>query len=408
MTRIVFTGGNVFDGHRHRGPAAVLVEDGRVVAVGEVDRDAAGRRRRGGRRRRRAGRAGVRRRPRPRRPGRSRADRGATSPRSTPGTAYLATVAAYAADHPERRGSLGGGWAMAAFPGGTPTAADLDAVVPDRPVFLPNRDHHGAWVNSRALELAGIDRHTPDPPTAGSSATPTAAPPAPCTRARWSWSPGCAPADDRRRVRRGAARRAALPALARRHRLAGRDRRGVRRHGRPRPDLPGGAAGDGDLTGVGRRRAVVGARPRRRAGRRPGRAARALQPRPVPGHERQDHAGRRRRELHRGDDGALPRPLRPPDRPTAGTPSSTRGALREAVPALVAEGFQVHVHAIGDRGVARGARRVRRRVPPAGPAPPRRAPAGRPPRRRAALRRRSGSPPTCRRCGPASTTRWSS
>ena len=59
---------------------------------------------------------------------------------------------------------LGGGWAMAAFPGGTPTAADLDSVVPDRPVFLPNRDHHGAWVNTRALELAGITRETPDPP----------------------------------------------------------------------------------------------------------------------------------------------------------------------------------------------------------------------------------------------------
>ena len=53
---------------------------------------------------------------------------------------------------------------MAAFPGGTPTAADLDAVVPDRPVFLPNRDHHGAWVNSRAMELAGITRESPEPP----------------------------------------------------------------------------------------------------------------------------------------------------------------------------------------------------------------------------------------------------
>jgi predicted amidohydrolase YtcJ len=59
---------------------------------------------------------------------------------------------------------LGGGWAMPAFPGGTPTAADLDAVVPGRPIFLPNRDHHGAWVNSRALEIAGVDRDTPDPP----------------------------------------------------------------------------------------------------------------------------------------------------------------------------------------------------------------------------------------------------
>ena len=53
---------------------------------------------------------------------------------------------------------------MPAFPGGNPTAADLDTVVPDRPVFLPNRDHHGAWVNSRALAIAGVDRETPDPP----------------------------------------------------------------------------------------------------------------------------------------------------------------------------------------------------------------------------------------------------
>jgi predicted amidohydrolase YtcJ len=36
--------------------------------------------------------------------------------------------------------------------------------VPDRPAFLPNRDHHGAWVNHRALDLAGITAETPDPP----------------------------------------------------------------------------------------------------------------------------------------------------------------------------------------------------------------------------------------------------
>jgi predicted amidohydrolase YtcJ len=77
---------------------------------------------------------------------------------------YLEIVAAYARDHPDEEWITGGGWAMAAFPGGIATRHQLDAVVPDRPVFLPNRDGHGAWVNTRALRLAGIDAHTPDPP----------------------------------------------------------------------------------------------------------------------------------------------------------------------------------------------------------------------------------------------------
>ncbi|MGW5281028.1 amidohydrolase [Streptomyces collinus] len=75
----------------------------------------------------------------------------------------VAAVRAYAEAHPDRAWVLGGGWSMEAFEGGVPTRELLDAVVPDRPVYLPNRDHHGAWVNSRALELAGIDRNTPDP-----------------------------------------------------------------------------------------------------------------------------------------------------------------------------------------------------------------------------------------------------
>ena len=75
----------------------------------------------------------------------------------------VAAVGAYAEAHPEREWILGGGWSMEAFAGGTPVKELLDAVVPDRPVYLPNRDHHGAWVNSRALELAGLDRDTPDP-----------------------------------------------------------------------------------------------------------------------------------------------------------------------------------------------------------------------------------------------------
>ena len=76
---------------------------------------------------------------------------------------YLDEIGRYAASRPGEPWVLGGGWSMSAFPGGTPTAAALDAVVGDRPAFLPNRDGHGAWVSSAALRLAGIDRRTPDP-----------------------------------------------------------------------------------------------------------------------------------------------------------------------------------------------------------------------------------------------------
>jgi predicted amidohydrolase YtcJ len=78
--------------------------------------------------------------------------------------AYLAHIARYAADNPDLPWIIGGGWAMEHFPGGAPRKEDLDTVVPDRPVFLMNRDVHGAWANSAALELAGITRTTPDPP----------------------------------------------------------------------------------------------------------------------------------------------------------------------------------------------------------------------------------------------------
>jgi predicted amidohydrolase YtcJ len=167
MSSLVLRNGTVFDGRRYVGAGTVVVADGRIVEV-------------------RAG--GV--------------EPGAGAPSSTtevvdlagglvaPGFVdahvhavqgglerircdlsevhtrddYLTAISAYAAAHPELPWVLGGGWAMSAFPGGTPTAADLDTVVPDRPVFLPNRDHHGAWVNTRALEIAGVDEATPDPP----------------------------------------------------------------------------------------------------------------------------------------------------------------------------------------------------------------------------------------------------
>ncbi len=76
---------------------------------------------------------------------------------------YLATVRRYAEAEPDRTWVTGGGWSMDAFPGGVPTAELLDRACPDRPAFLPNRDHHSAWVNTTALRLAGIDSRTADP-----------------------------------------------------------------------------------------------------------------------------------------------------------------------------------------------------------------------------------------------------
>jgi predicted amidohydrolase YtcJ len=77
---------------------------------------------------------------------------------------YEHLIAAYAADRPDDGWILGGGWSMDVFPGGNPPKEVLDRLVPDRPVYLPSRDGHSAWVNSRALEIAGVTTATRDPP----------------------------------------------------------------------------------------------------------------------------------------------------------------------------------------------------------------------------------------------------
>jgi predicted amidohydrolase YtcJ len=77
--------------------------------------------------------------------------------------AYVNAIRDYAEAHPDLEWITGSGWGMAAFPGGTPSREDLDAAVADRPAFFQNRDGHGAWVNSRALELAGLSAATADP-----------------------------------------------------------------------------------------------------------------------------------------------------------------------------------------------------------------------------------------------------
>ncbi|MEO3870697.1 amidohydrolase [Nonomuraea sp. B12E4] len=75
--------------------------------------------------------------------------------------AYLAKIADYAAKNRDKEWIDGGGWDMSAFPDGLPHRDHLDFL--DRPAYLIQRDHHAAWVNTRALERAGITRDTPDP-----------------------------------------------------------------------------------------------------------------------------------------------------------------------------------------------------------------------------------------------------
>ncbi|HTN79587.1 MAG TPA: amidohydrolase [Acidimicrobiales bacterium] len=75
----------------------------------------------------------------------------------------LARVKAYADTHPDEPWIEGGGYDPSLLPKGVGDATVLDAIVPDRPVVLEANDHHTMWVNSEALRRAGIDADTPDP-----------------------------------------------------------------------------------------------------------------------------------------------------------------------------------------------------------------------------------------------------
>src|SRR4051812_29355290 len=167
LATLIFRNGHVFDGHRHRPRHGLVVSGGRVVAVlpeaelddlDDLDDLVAG----GAEGVDLAGglvlpgfqdahvhpvQAGVE---------RLRGDLTGLPGRED----YLRGVGDHAAGLPGRAWVLGGGWAMPAFGPQGPRADDLDAVVGERPVFLANRDHHGAWVSGAALRLAGIDSRT--------------------------------------------------------------------------------------------------------------------------------------------------------------------------------------------------------------------------------------------------------
>ncbi|MFI5211170.1 MAG: amidohydrolase, partial [Gemmatimonadales bacterium] len=83
---------------------------------------------------------------------------------STTRAGVVAVIRWCAAAHPDRPWLRGRGWALPIFPDANPRKELLDNLVPDRPAYLRAADGHSAWANSRALALAGITKETPDPP----------------------------------------------------------------------------------------------------------------------------------------------------------------------------------------------------------------------------------------------------
>ena len=77
--------------------------------------------------------------------------------------AYVSAVKAFAEKHPDMDVIYGHGWNNEVFPPQGPLKEDLDTVVTDRPVSLMSNDGHSIWVNTRALEMAGVTKDTPCP-----------------------------------------------------------------------------------------------------------------------------------------------------------------------------------------------------------------------------------------------------
>ena len=73
------------------------------------------------------------------------------------------TIRQFSAAHPDRPWVLGRGWTYTAVPGGLPTRQQLDEVVSDRPALMVAYDGHTSWVNTKALQVAGVTKATRDP-----------------------------------------------------------------------------------------------------------------------------------------------------------------------------------------------------------------------------------------------------
>lgn len=76
---------------------------------------------------------------------------------------YVEIIQAFVAEHPDEKTLQGRGWSNPVAPGIGPLKEALDKIVPDVPLALTSDDGHSLWVNSAALELAGITKDTPNP-----------------------------------------------------------------------------------------------------------------------------------------------------------------------------------------------------------------------------------------------------
>lgn len=74
---------------------------------------------------------------------------------------YIKMVKKYADENPDLKYIIGIGWSTGVY-GGRPTAKELDQAVPNRPALILDFTAHDAWLNSKAMEIAGVTKDSPD------------------------------------------------------------------------------------------------------------------------------------------------------------------------------------------------------------------------------------------------------